>query len=162
MPFFQISLKNSELKTTHNTFRDWHGHFFRQPFSKQLYTRCCLATDGMSNIVPRSPGCLSVNGEALAKQLDTFPSTTLVSNVLSETYICFSYQWCSFKKVHLGREKILFATFFFFHHQLFNVQKVKGALSQHFNHHHHHHRHKSFSCPITHGVQSSPFRPAFE
>ena len=81
VPFFQISLKNIELETTHNTFRDWHVHFFRQPFSKQLYTRCCLATDGMSNIVPRSPGCLSVNGKALAKQLDTFPSTTLVSNV---------------------------------------------------------------------------------
>ena len=30
VPFFQISLKNSELKTTHNTFRA----FFRQPFSK--------------------------------------------------------------------------------------------------------------------------------
>ena len=36
--FFQISLKNSELKTTHNAFRDCHVHFFRQPFSKQLYT----------------------------------------------------------------------------------------------------------------------------
>ena len=33
----QISLKNSELKTTHNTFRDCRVHFFRQPFSKQLY-----------------------------------------------------------------------------------------------------------------------------
>ena len=32
--FFQISLKNSELKTTHNTFRDCRVHFFRQPFSK--------------------------------------------------------------------------------------------------------------------------------
>ena len=37
MPFFQISLKNSELKTTDNTFRDCRVHFFRQPFSKQLY-----------------------------------------------------------------------------------------------------------------------------
>ena len=36
-PFFQISLKNSELKATHNTFRDYRVHFFRQPFSK-LYT----------------------------------------------------------------------------------------------------------------------------
>ena len=35
--FFQISLKNSELKTTHNAFRDCRVHFFRQPFSKQLY-----------------------------------------------------------------------------------------------------------------------------
>ena len=34
MPFFQISLKNSELKTTHNAFRDCRLHFFRQPFSK--------------------------------------------------------------------------------------------------------------------------------
>ena len=34
VPFFQISLKNSELKTTHNTFRDCREHFFRQPFSK--------------------------------------------------------------------------------------------------------------------------------
>ena len=34
MPFFQISLKNSELKTTQNTFRDCRVHFFRQPFSK--------------------------------------------------------------------------------------------------------------------------------
>ena len=30
VPFFQISLKNSELKTTHNTFRDCRVHFFRQ------------------------------------------------------------------------------------------------------------------------------------
>ena len=34
VPYFQISLKNSELKTTQNTFRDCHVHFFRQPFSK--------------------------------------------------------------------------------------------------------------------------------
>ena len=27
-------LKNSKLKTTHNTFRDCRGHFFPQPFSK--------------------------------------------------------------------------------------------------------------------------------
>ena len=32
--FFEISLKNSELKTTHNTFWDCRVHFFRQPFSK--------------------------------------------------------------------------------------------------------------------------------
>ena len=30
MPFFQISLKNGELKTTHNTFRDCRVLFFRQ------------------------------------------------------------------------------------------------------------------------------------
>ena len=34
VPFFQISLKNSELKTTHNTFRDCRVRFFGQPFSK--------------------------------------------------------------------------------------------------------------------------------
>ena len=34
VPFFRISLKNSELKTAHNTFRDCSVHFFRQPFSK--------------------------------------------------------------------------------------------------------------------------------
>ena len=33
-PFFQISLKNNELTTTHNTFRVCRVHFFRQPFSK--------------------------------------------------------------------------------------------------------------------------------
>ena len=38
VPFFQISLKNIELKTTYNTFRDCRMHFFRRPFSKQLYT----------------------------------------------------------------------------------------------------------------------------
>ena len=37
LPFFEISLKTSDLKTTHNTFRDCRVHFFRQPFSKQLY-----------------------------------------------------------------------------------------------------------------------------
>ena len=36
--FFQISLKNSELKTTHNAFQDCRVYFFRQPFWKQLYT----------------------------------------------------------------------------------------------------------------------------
>ena len=34
VPFFQISLMNSELKTTHNTFRDCRVIFFRQPSSK--------------------------------------------------------------------------------------------------------------------------------
>ena len=38
VPFFQISLENRADKTTHNTFRDCRVHFFRQPFSKQLYT----------------------------------------------------------------------------------------------------------------------------
>ena len=33
IPFFQISLKNSALKATHNTFRDCRVHFSRQPFS---------------------------------------------------------------------------------------------------------------------------------
>ena len=41
VPFFQFFLKNSELKTTHNTFRDCRVHFFRQPFSKQLYVFYC-------------------------------------------------------------------------------------------------------------------------
>ena len=36
-PLFQISLKNSALKTTHNTFRECRLHFLRQTFSKQLY-----------------------------------------------------------------------------------------------------------------------------
>ena len=34
VPFFQVSLKNSELKNTHNAFRDCRVHFFRQLFSK--------------------------------------------------------------------------------------------------------------------------------
>ena len=33
VPFFQISLEKSALKTTHNTFRDCRVQFFRQPFS---------------------------------------------------------------------------------------------------------------------------------
>ena len=37
VPSFQISLENGADKTTHNTFRDCRVHFFRQPFSKQLY-----------------------------------------------------------------------------------------------------------------------------
>ena len=37
--FFQISSENRADKTTHNTFRDCRVHFFRQPFSKQLYTK---------------------------------------------------------------------------------------------------------------------------
>ena len=37
VPFLHISSKNSELKTTHNPFRDCSVHFFQQPFSKQLY-----------------------------------------------------------------------------------------------------------------------------
>ena len=39
VPFFQISFENRADKTTHNTFRDCRVHFFRQPFSKQLYTK---------------------------------------------------------------------------------------------------------------------------
>ena len=38
LPFFEIYLKNSELKTTHNSSQDCRVHFFQQPFSKQLYT----------------------------------------------------------------------------------------------------------------------------
>ena len=40
MPFFQISLKKSELKTTHNTFRDCRVHFFPTTFLK-------MAVNGM-------------------------------------------------------------------------------------------------------------------
>ena len=35
-------LKKSELKTTHNTFRDCFVHVFLQPFSKQLYMQGSL------------------------------------------------------------------------------------------------------------------------
>ena len=38
LPFFQISLENRADKTTHNTFWDCRVHFFRQPFSRQLYS----------------------------------------------------------------------------------------------------------------------------
>ena len=31
---FKISMKNSDLKTIHKTFRDCRVHFFRQPLSK--------------------------------------------------------------------------------------------------------------------------------
>ena len=41
VPFFQISLENRADKITHNTFRDCRVHFFRQPFSKQLYSGAC-------------------------------------------------------------------------------------------------------------------------
>ena len=34
VPFSQIYLKNSELKTIYNTFRNCGVHFFRQPFLK--------------------------------------------------------------------------------------------------------------------------------
>ena len=34
LPFFRISLRNSELKTTHSTLRFCREHFIRQPFSK--------------------------------------------------------------------------------------------------------------------------------
>ena len=34
--FFQIFLKNRELRISHNTFRECCVHFVRQPFSKQL------------------------------------------------------------------------------------------------------------------------------
>ena len=40
VPFFQISLKSSEFKTTHATFRDCRVHFFRQPFSKKTFLAC--------------------------------------------------------------------------------------------------------------------------
>ena len=44
VPFFEISLKNSELKITHNTFRDCRVHFFREPFLKQLYINKVMIT----------------------------------------------------------------------------------------------------------------------
>ena len=42
VPFFQLSLKNSEPKSAHNTFRVCCVHFFRQPFSKKLYIQSRL------------------------------------------------------------------------------------------------------------------------
>ena len=54
MPFFQISLKNSELKTTHDTFRDCRVHFFRQPFSKYLYREKSRACN-MQKETPKRP-----------------------------------------------------------------------------------------------------------
>ena len=39
--FFQTSLKNSEFKTTHNTFRDCRLRFFRQPFFKIAVCEGC-------------------------------------------------------------------------------------------------------------------------
>ena len=42
VPFFQISLKNSEPKSAHNTFRACRVHFFRQRFSKNLYVQSRL------------------------------------------------------------------------------------------------------------------------
>ena len=47
--FFQISLKNSELKTTQNAFRDCRVHFFRQSFSKQLYTHIHILYSSIAN-----------------------------------------------------------------------------------------------------------------
>ena len=54
VPFFQISLKNSELKTTHDTFRDCRVHFFRQPFSKYLYREKSRACN-MQKETPKRP-----------------------------------------------------------------------------------------------------------
>ena len=36
--FFKFLWRTLNFKTTHNTFRDCRVHFFRQPFSKYLYT----------------------------------------------------------------------------------------------------------------------------
>ena len=66
--FFQIFLKNRELKTTHNAFRDCRVHFFRQPLSKQLYT------DGLDG--DRQAGCnvSQINTKRLdqVKQVNAF------------------------------------------------------------------------------------------
>ena len=53
VPFFQISLKNSELKTTHDTFRGCRVHFFRQPFSKQLYMLVPVCTTPPTPLPPQ-------------------------------------------------------------------------------------------------------------
>ena len=37
VPFFQFSMKNSEIKTTHNTFRDDRVHIFSTTFLEILY-----------------------------------------------------------------------------------------------------------------------------
>ena len=50
VPFFQFSLENRADKTTHNTFRDCYVHFFRQPFSKQLYVNEAKNVDKNSPI----------------------------------------------------------------------------------------------------------------
>ena len=50
--FFQISLKNRELKTTHNAFQDCRVHFSRQPFSKQLYGKSKKASGKISTGTP--------------------------------------------------------------------------------------------------------------
>ena len=57
LSFFEISLKNSELKHTHNTFRDCRVHFFRQPFLKQLCMRrlCSLVVFNITNLGIQKP-----------------------------------------------------------------------------------------------------------
>ena len=57
--FFQISLKNSELKTTHNAFQDCRVHFFRRPFSKQLYIPCPCSMLSFSRLMLGRRDCVT-------------------------------------------------------------------------------------------------------
>ena len=58
LPFFQISLKNSELKTTHTTFRGCRVHFIRQPFSKHscIWRKVSLTTSVILSVKKGWPG----------------------------------------------------------------------------------------------------------
>ena len=53
--------RNSVLIISHITFRDYHVHLFRQPFSKQLYMR--RPADSLAEIFLRATK-ISANGAA--------------------------------------------------------------------------------------------------
>ena len=56
LPFFQISLKNSELETTHNTFRDCRVHIFSDNISRNS---CKQLTTPENTITYHNALCLS-------------------------------------------------------------------------------------------------------
>ena len=60
VPFFQISLYKSGVKTSHNTFRDRRVHFFRQPFSNTTWKKAQNCKN-VNPHVPLSRACLSLD-----------------------------------------------------------------------------------------------------
>ena len=93
LPLFQSSLKNSELKTTHDTFRGCRVHFIRQPFSKQLYLKPKKCNPfrrslPVQAIIGSTPGLVFLKDTILKHSLYSQPGSTKywrsVLNTLSD------------------------------------------------------------------------------
>ena len=127
-----LSLKNRDLKITHNTFRDCRVHFFRQPFSKWLYasTTQFLLPEMLTPVVCVTCAytfqiclfslCLFVSKQILISKSPLAPFASFVYTIQAKG-IVLEHQnvtgpgWCKtleFRYFMLGWDKLTFSPSF--------------------------------------------------